>query len=138
MQRPHNNAGRDKDGDSGSPRYRRPPLFWTTCCGRQTHRIGANRIGDVPDPVTAERAVIEIELVPALVVHRLRDADGAGLGERLEPRGDVDAITENIVAIDDHIAKIDPDPQLQAALWWEGIVNGARRPLHLDGATQRV
>jgi hypothetical protein len=35
--------------------------------------------------MAAERAVIEIELVPDLVVNGLRNADGAGSGECFEP-----------------------------------------------------
>ena len=66
--------------------------------------------------MAAERAVIEIELVPDLVVDGLRDADRAGLGERLEPGGDVDAIAKDVVAVDDHVAEIDADPQLEPAL----------------------
>ena len=88
--------------------------------------------------MAAERAVIEIELVSDVVVNGLRDADGAGLGERLEPGGDVDAIAKDVVAVDNHVAEIDADPQLQAALGRDRVVDRARGPLHLDGATQRV
>ena len=66
--------------------------------------------------MAAERAVIEIELVPDLVVDRVRYADRAGLGERLEPGGNVDAIAEDIVAIDDDVPEIDADPQFETAL----------------------
>ena len=88
--------------------------------------------------MAAERAVIEIELVPDLVVDGLRDANGAGLGECLEPGGDVDAVAEDVVAVDDDVAEIDADPQFETALGRDRIVDGARRPLHLDGAAQRV
>src|SRR5262249_11375648 len=100
MKRPCSKTGQRESGDSGSPRYLRPPLFWTRRCARQTHPIGANRLGDVLDPVTAERTIIEIELVPDLIIHGLRDAHGAGLGEPLEPRRDVDAVAKDVVAID--------------------------------------
>ncbi len=56
--------------------------------------------------MAAERTVIEIELVPDLVVDGLRNADRAGLGERLESRGDVDAIAEDIIAVDDDVAEV--------------------------------
>src|SRR6266851_9777680 len=88
--------------------------------------------------MAAERTVIEIELVPDLVVDGLRNADRAGLGERLESRGDVDAIAEDIIAVDDDVAEVDADPQLEAALGRYGIVDRTRCLLHLDRAAQRI
>ena len=61
-----------------------------------------------------------------------------GLGERLEPGGDVDAIAKDVVAIDDHVAEIDADPQLETALGRDRVIDGVRCSLHLDGAVQRV
>ena len=58
-------------------------------------------------------AVLEPNLDPiadALIDDR-GDADAARLGQRLEPRGDVDAIAVNIVAFNDDIAEIDADPE---------------------------
>jgi hypothetical protein len=86
----------------------------------------------------AERAVIEIELVPDLIVDGLRDADCTGLGQRFEPGGDVNAVTEDIAAVDDYVAEIDADAHLQPAFERHRVVDGVRRPLHLDGAAQRV
>ena len=94
----------------------RRPLLGRGAAAGSTHRVSANRLGDVLDAMAAERTVIEIELVPDLVVDGLRNADRAGLGERLEPGGDVDAVAKDVVAVDDHIAEIDPDPQLETAL----------------------
>ena len=39
------------------------------------------------------------------------DADSTGLGERLQSRGDVDAIAINVLAFDNDVAKIDADSQ---------------------------
>ena len=88
--------------------------------------------------MAAKRAVIEIELIPDLVVYGLRDADGAGLSERLQPGCDVDAIAKDVIAIDDHVAEIDPDPQFEPALRRDRVVDRARAPLHFDGAVQRI
>jgi len=44
-----------------------------------------------------------------LVAHLARDADAAGFDQRLQPRGDIDAVTEEIVALDDDFAQIDAD-----------------------------
>src|SRR5215469_388343 len=53
-------------------------------------------------------------------------------------RGDVDAITKNVFAVDNHITEIDPDPQFESALGWNGVIDGTRCPLHLDGTAERV
>ena len=63
--------------------------------------------------MAAERMVIEIELIPDLLVNAMGDANGARLGERLKAGGDVDAIAEDVVAVDDDVAEIDTDPQLE-------------------------
>ena|SRR6516162_7847501 len=86
----------------------------------------------------AERAVIEIELVPDVVIDRLRDADGTGLRERFEPGSDVHAVAKDVVAVDDHVAEIDADPQLETAFGRYRVVDSARRPLHLDSTVQRI
>jgi hypothetical protein len=88
--------------------------------------------------MAAERAVIEIELVPDVLVDGVRNANGAGLGERLEPGGDVDAVTKNVVAVYDHIAQIDADPQLETAFRRDRVVDRAQRPLHLERAVQCI
>ena len=40
-----------------------------------------------------------------------RDADAAGLGQRLQPGRDIDAVAEEIAALDDDVAEIDADAQ---------------------------
>src|SRR5690606_25781008 len=39
------------------------------------------------------------------------DADTAGLGQRLKPRGDVDAVAVDVVAVEDDVAEIDAGPE---------------------------
>src|SRR6516164_7993708 len=104
MERPRSKADHDEDKGPCSSQEGPATSPWTRHRSRQAHRIGANRLGNVLDPVSPQRAVIEIELVPDLIVYGLRNADGAGLGERLEAGGDIDAIAKNVVAVDDDIA----------------------------------
>jgi hypothetical protein len=49
--------------------------------------------------------------IPAayVVVGRARDQHAAGLADAFEPRCDVDAVAENVVALDQHVAEIDAD-----------------------------
>ena len=74
--------------------------------------------------MAAERMVIEIELIPDLLVNGMGDANGARLGESLEASSDVNAIAKDVAAIDNHVAKIDTDPELQTPVRRNGIVDG--------------
>jgi hypothetical protein len=105
---------------------------------RRAYGISADRLGDVLDAMAAKWAVVEIELVPHLIVDGVRNANRTGLGERFEPRGDVYAIAEDIVAIDDDVAEIDPNPQLETTLRRNGLIDRKCGALHLDGAAERV
>jgi hypothetical protein len=51
----------------------------------------------------------ETEPVADLIVHRGRDAQTARLGEGFDPRGDIDAVVEDVVALNDDVPEIDPD-----------------------------
>src|ERR1700732_3754306 len=112
MKRPCDQAGDSERGNPSCGENCSPASARSRCRRRYAHRVSANRLGDVLDAMAAERTVIEIELVPDLVVDGVRNANCARPGERLETGGDVDAIAENIVAVDDDISEIDADPQL--------------------------
>ena len=51
----------------------------------------------------------DIHLVHRVIECRAGDADAAGLGHRLQARGDVDAVAIDVVALDDDVAEIDAD-----------------------------
>jgi hypothetical protein len=77
----------------------------------------------------------EIELVADLVAHHTADTDPTRLGHRFEPRGNVDAVAEDVVAVDDDVAEIDADAEVDTALRRLGMVGHRRLPLGrtLDG-----
>jgi hypothetical protein len=80
----------------------------------------------------------EIEPTADHLMDDVRDADAAGRGEALESHRDVDAIAVDIVVVNDHIAKVDADPDLDAVPRLEaGIVLGDV-PLDLDRAVDGV
>ena len=54
-------------------------MFFTLCSPRSSKRHG--------------------DAVAQLVARRARDADSAGLGQRLEPGGDIDAVAENVAVL---------------------------------------
>ena len=52
------------------------------------------------------------QLVSDLIAHRPRDEDATRFRQRLQSRGDVDAIPVNIVVFNDYVAEIDPDAEV--------------------------
>ena len=100
--------------------------------------VDADRLGDALDLLLAERGVADRQLRLDVVVGGAGDRDAAGLGERLHAVGDVHAVAVDVVAFDDHVAKIDADAELQPALERQGGVALGLLPLHLDRATQGI
>ena len=52
---------------------------------------------------------VEVELVADIVSNASGYCDATRLGDPFDPRGDVDAVAENVVILNDDIAKIDAD-----------------------------
>ena len=60
------------------------------------------------------------------------------LGQGLQPRCDIHPVAENIFSLDNHIAEVDPNPELDPLLWRSGRVAVGHPPLHLHGAPDGV
>ena len=78
------------------------------------------------------------ELVADLVAHDPRDADAARFRQCLQPRCDVDAVAVDVVAIDNHITKIDPDANGYALVLGHLGIAVDHRPLDLGSAADRI
>jgi hypothetical protein len=78
------------------------------------------------------------QLVADLVSHHPRDADPAGLCERFQARGDIDAVAKDVVVLDDDVTEIDPDPEADPAVLRHSGLAVDHRPLQLGGAAHRV
>src|SRR6516165_4864411 len=57
-----------------------------------------HRLGDVLDPLLAERRESDRQPGSDLVAYSTREANPAGLGQRLQPSGDVDPVAKEIRA----------------------------------------
>ena len=75
-------------------------------------------------------------LVPDLVTCRPRNTDPAWFGMSLQPGGDVDAITMNVIALDNDVAQIDPNSELEVVRF--GLRELLQRVLNLDGTIDRI
>jgi hypothetical protein len=76
------------------------------------HAIDSHRPLDVLHLVLAQKFQRHAELARQMIIGGAGDYDTAGMGEVLQPSCDVDSVAMHIVAIDDHIAEIDADPQV--------------------------
>jgi len=73
--------------------------------------VCSHRPRDVLESLLAEIDKVHIDLAADMVMRRARDQNAAGLAKTLEPRGDVDSLAENVVALDQHVAEVDADPK---------------------------
>ena len=73
-----------------------------------------------------------------MVAHAARDANSAGLGERFQAGGYIDAVAEDVAVLHHHVADIDADAELHAPLLRHGVVGFGERMLNLDGGVHRV
>jgi hypothetical protein len=102
-------------------------------------RIDPDGLGNVLELGRAEIVDSEIEPPPDLPIGLLGKTDCAGLGDSLQSRGDVDAVTHQIaVAFPDHVAQMDADAKLDAALGRHAGVALGHAVLNFDGAAHRL
>ena len=97
-----------------------------------------DRLGHALDRPRTEILEPAIELAPHLLEDRLGDADAAGLGDALQPRGDVDAFAVEVAALHDHVAHVDADPQVDPSLRRQIVVRLRHGRLQAHGALDGV
>jgi hypothetical protein len=90
------------------------------------HPIDVDGSSDVLEFFRAEILEVEIDPVDDLIVDDPRYVDRSGLGQRLEPSRDVDAVAEHIPALEDDVTEVDADAHVDAPLV-------RHRPVHLRG-----
>jgi len=103
-----------------------------------TDRVGVHRLCDVFDLLFPDVLESVGEPVADMVANRARDAHAAGLRQNLQACCDVDAVAVDVVALDDYVAEIDPDPEVNALVLRDFGVAVDHRPLDLGGAADRV
>ena len=80
------------------------------------HRIRPHRLVKFFDDLLAKVGVGQGKSLPNIPVSRAGDRDSTRLRQPLQPSGDVHPITEQVSTPDHHIADVDADPELKAAV----------------------
>ena len=70
-------------------------------------RISPHRPRNILEVLFAEISEVRFDPAAHLIVGRTRNADAARLGDTLQTGSNIDAVAQNILAFDQHIAEID-------------------------------
>jgi hypothetical protein len=109
--------------------------FWQR---RRHEPVDPHGPGNVFDLLLAQILKDKGQPVAHVIVDRIGDQHPAGIGQGLDARGDVDAVAVKVVALDDYIAEIDADAQLDAAVCRDTRVPPGHCLLHRDRAAHRI
>src|SRR6185436_9008814 len=81
---------------------------------------------------------VHVELAAHLPIGVVGYANPARLRDALEPRGDVHAVAENIVVLDDDVADMNADADLDPLVGRDRSIAFGHTALNLDGAARRI
>ena len=97
-----------------------------------------DRARDVLDGLLPARLDFDRDLVAHLVRGTARYVDAAGVRQRLDPGGNIHAVTIDVVAIDDDVTDIDANPELYPTVFGAAGIAFANLLLDLDRAGDSV
>jgi hypothetical protein len=102
------------------------------------HPVGSHWPGDVLDMLFAQVLKHELEPVAHLITHDPADADPTRVGQGFEPCRDIEPVPEDVLALGNHVAQVDPDAELDPLLRRGGPVAIGHPALHLHGAPDGI
>src|SRR5215471_12272529 len=89
-----------------------------------------NRSSNVLECLCAAVIKGRVNTIAQIFMHADRHADAAWCGDLLQTGGDIDAITKDVVPLDDDVADVDADAEGDAPIL--GQLGGAASHRHLD------
>src|SRR6516164_10671765 len=95
-------------------------------------------LGDVFDALPTERVEDDRQPGSDLITDRAGEANSPGLGQRLQPGGNINAVTKEVRALDDYVPQMDADAESHLLTFGAVRVLFRDRLLGCDGALDRV
>src|SRR5207248_8015022 len=80
------------------------------------HSVNSHRTRDILELLLASILKSHIQSIPHLLMRGIRDADAAWLRNTFQAGGNIDAIAEDVIACDQHVAEIDADTEQHLAV----------------------
>ena len=93
---------------------------------------------DVLDLLLAKIMEAKGQPVADMFINGIGNEHPSRLSQRLQSPGDIHPIPEDVLRLGNHVAEVDPDPELDPFLRRGARVPLGHFPLHLDGATDCV
>ena len=97
-----------------------------------------HRLSDVLEGLRSHIITGNLDLAPNLPIGVVRQADASRLGNALKPRGDIDAVAEDVVIINDDVPDVNADPKFDPlVLRYRRILLG-HTALDFNGTAYRI
>src|ERR1700735_2912066 len=108
----------------GKTRGRERAGYCAALCSRSIldHGISAHGASDILEGLFAQIGKLDSDFATDLFVGGRRDADAPGFGDALKPCCDIHAITENIIALNEDVAEVDPNPEQHPPVFWDTVI----------------
>src|SRR5262249_28138364 len=103
--------------------------YWLPGHPRRTDAGDAPRPRNVLEALLAEIDNLDLDLPAHLPKGVFGDTNATGFGNAFKAGGDVDALTKDVVALDQHVADVDADAPFHAALGGGPGIAFRRQPL---------
>ncbi len=100
--------------------------------------VHTHRLGDVLDLLIPQIVVGEFELASDLFPHRARYTQATRLGQALQSRSDVHAVSVDPLPIRGHISHVDPDTELHPASFGKSGIAGREDALDLHSCLHSI
>src|SRR5262249_5157587 len=103
-----------------------------------TELIHPHRSRDILKLLLARILKIYVDLAAHLTVSVVGNADTAGLGNAFQPRGNINAVAEDILVLDHDIADVNAYSQFDALVGLHARIAFSHATLNVDGAPRSV
>src|SRR5579863_8127647 len=113
---------------------RRRLVVWPGRYRAYADHVDSHRPGDVLQRLLAKVAELRFDPAADVLVGRAGETDAAWLGDALEPRRDVDAVAEDVLAVDQHVAEMDADAIEDALVLRDALIALGHQLLDGDSA----
>ena len=107
-------------------------------CPSLDYGIGPHRAVDVLEVLLAKISELDPDLASDLIVGRRRDADATRFGDALKPGRNVNAVSKDVVGLDNYVANIDAYAESNTPVFYLAECKFMNAGLKLNGSSNSL